>query len=215
VSRGFRRSRRGIRGRFDDQERALLAHLFVEVHEMLDDPQAADPDPLATLVGIGTATDLPGDPAVARLLPDAHREDPQASAEFRRYTEAGLRERKRAGLELARQTLGRDGTLVLDDDEAQAWVIALTDVRLVLASRMGLEVDEDHARLELLAAAELAHAEVLDSVDEQGDGPDDADDLGSTGPPTSGLAMMLAVYDFLTWLQESLVEALLDPLPRD
>jgi hypothetical protein len=215
VARGFRRSRRGIRARFDSQERDLLAHLFVEVHEMLDDGADADADPLATLVGIGTATDLPGDPAVARLLPDAHRDDPAAAAEFRRYTEGGLRQRKRAGLEVARRSLGREGALVLDDDEAQAWVVALTDVRLVLASRMGLEVDEDHARLELLAAAELAHAEVLDSVDEPADRQDGEAELGRAQSPTSGLAMMLAVYDFLTWLQESLVEALLAPLPSD
>jgi hypothetical protein len=200
VSRGFRRARRGIRARFDAQERALLAHLFVEVHEMLDDGVDAESDPLATLVGIGTATDLPRDPAVARLLPDAHRDDPDASAEFRRYTEAGLRQRKRAGLELARQTLGRDGTLVLDDAQAQAWVVALTDVRLVLASRMGLETDEDHARLELLAVGEL-----------EAQDPDD----DSAAAATAGLATMMAIYDFLTWLQETLVEALLQPLPAD
>jgi hypothetical protein len=208
VTRGFKRSRRGIRVRLDDGERGLLAHLFVEVHEMLDDELAADDDPLAALVGIGTAVDLPSDPAVARLLPDAHRDDPDASAEFRRYTEAGLRERKRTGLEVARRSLGRDGaTLVLDEDEAQAWVVALTDVRLVLASRMGLEVDEDHERLELQAAAEQAAVE-QEAGAQDGDG--DGDE-----PPVSGLAWVLAVYDFLTWLQGSLVDALLEPLPHD
>ncbi|WP_426566142.1 DUF2017 domain-containing protein [Angustibacter sp. McL0619] len=215
MSRGFRRSRRGIRARFDDQERALLAHLFVEVHEMLDDGPDGESDPLAMLVGIGTATDLPGDPAVARLLPDAHRDDPQASADFRRYTEAGLRQRKRDGLELARQTLGRDGNLVLDDAEAQAWVVALTDVRLVLASRMGLEVDDDHVRLELLAAAELAHEAAVAQRDAGGGSDDDGEADPSGGEATAGLSMLLAIYDFLTWLQESLVEALLEPLPRD
>jgi hypothetical protein len=189
VAKGFRRTRRGIRARLDDNERGLLAHLLVEVHELLDDDAGpGDDDPLAQLVGIGTAVEPPSDPALARLLPDAHRDDPEAAAEFRRYTESGLRERKRAGLEVARRTLGRDGALLLDDDEARAWVVALTDVRLVLASRMGLEVDEDHERLEALA-------------DEQ-----DSDEPG-------GLGFLLAVYDFLTWLQETLVEALLEPLP--
>jgi hypothetical protein len=190
VAKGFRRTRRGIRARLDDNERGLLAHLLVEVHELLDDGTGPgdDDDPLAALVGIGTAVEPPSDPALARLLPDAHRDDPDAAAEFRRYTEAGLRERKRAGLEVARRTLGRDGALLLDDDEARAWVVALTDVRLVIASRMGLEVDEDHARLEALA-------------EEQ-----DSDEPGSLG-------FLLAVYDFLTWLQETLVEALMEPLP--
>ena len=66
------------------------------------------------MVGIGTATVEPADPALARLLPSAHRDDDEVAAEFRRYTEQGLRARKRAGLELARQTLGRDGALELD-----------------------------------------------------------------------------------------------------
>jgi hypothetical protein len=200
VARGFRRTRRGIRGRLDEHERDLLAHLLVEVHELLDDGAGvADADPLAAMVGIGTAVDAPDDPALARLLPDAHRDDPEAAAEFRRYTEGGLRERKRAGLETARRTLGRAGPLVLADDEARAWVVALTDVRLVLASRMGLEVDEDHERLLLLAEAE---GEQLAQAHEEGG-----------EPPQGGVAFMLAVYDFLTWLQETLVEALLEVLP--
>jgi len=197
VARGFKRTRRGLRAKLDAHERGLLAHLFVEVHEMLDDGSDAETDPLAVLVGIGTAVDPPSDPALARLLPDAHRDDPEAAAEFRRYTETGLRQRKRAGLEVARRSLGRDGeTLLLDDPEAQAWVVALTDVRLVLASRMGLETDDDHDRLVALAEPS-------------------AEDAAATGGAAGGPEVMLAVYDFLTWLQETLVEALLAPLPSD
>jgi hypothetical protein len=196
VTRGFRRTRRGIRVRLDDHERALLAHLLVVVHDLLDDGTAADDtDPLAAMLGIGTAVDAPADPALARLLPDAHRDDPEAAAEFRRYTEVGLRERKRAGIELARRTLGREGALVLDEEEARAWVVALTDVRLVLASRMGLEVDEDHERLQALAVAEM-EAEADPEV-----------------PSERSVAVELAVYDVLTWLQETLVSALMEPLP--
>ncbi|GAB3593104.1 DUF2017 domain-containing protein [Angustibacter peucedani] len=200
MARGFKRARHGVRAKLDDHERALLAHLLVEVHEMLDDGPDVETDPLAVMVGIGTAVDPPSDPAVARLLPDAHRDDPDASAEFRRYTEAGLRARKREGLEVARRSLGRDGTLHLDDDEARAWVVALTDVRLVLASRLGLETDDDHERL--LAVAEAEAAELAEAEE---------------GEPSSvgGVAFMLEIYDFLTWLQETLVEALMAPLPTD
>ena len=205
MAHGFRRTRHGVRARLDDNERALVAHLLVEVHEMLDDESSGETDPLAALVGIGTAVDAPSDPAVARLLPDAYREDPDASAEFRRYTEVGLRQRKRDGLERTRRTLGRDGPVVLDDDEAQAWVVALTDVRLVLASRMGLETDDDHERLIALAEAE-AEAEAGGSG-EVGE--------SDESEPGSALGAMLMVYDFLTWLQETLVEALLEPLPTD
>ena len=60
---------------------------------------------------------------------------------------------------------------------------ALTDVRLVLGERMGLRTDED---VDVLEAA--------------------AQDLDPDDP----LAYALAVYDFLTWLQETLASAMLD-----
>lgn len=65
--------------------------------------------------------------------------------------------------------------------QAPAVLVALTDVRLVMGERLGLRTDEDGARLEELA-------EELE--------PDD---------PT---VFALSVYDFLTWLQESLTQAL-------
>lgn len=193
MGRGFVRSRRGIRVKFDAQEKALLTHLFVEVYELLAGDSVVESDPLAAMVAIGTSVEAPADPALARLLPDGHRDDPQASADFRRYTEIGLRDRKRAGLETARLTLGRDGTLVLDDAEARAWVVALTDVRLVLAERLGLRTDGDHDRL---------LGQVLGGADPTAGRPD---------PPVPALEVMLSLYDFLTWLQETLVRALAGP----
>ncbi len=189
MARGFTRGRRGVRARLDAHERDLLAHLFGEVHALLDDEGSAETDPLAVMVGIGTAVDLPDDPALARLLPDAFREDEAASGDFRRYTELGLRERKRANLAVARTSLRRDGGLVLTDDEARSWAVALTDVRLVLAERMGVRTEEDHDRL--VAQVEL---------DEREPTPD---------PTTEALGVLLGLYDVLTWLQETLVEALM------
>ena len=59
-----------------------------------------------------TATEAPDDPALARLLPDAYADDPEASGEFRRYTELGAaRRRKRRsaadGARDPRPTAGR------------------------------------------------------------------------------------------------------------
>ena len=195
MAGAFKRTRRGITAKLDDTERSLLAHLFVETYELLGTETSAGPaddDPLAALVGIGTAVDAPSDPALHRLLPDAHREDPEAAADFRRYTEHSLRERKRDNLEKARLSLGRDGALVLSDAEAQAWLVALTDVRLVLAERLEVRTDEDHERLvdEVFGAWEDSGAEEEPPVDDP-------------------RAPLLMVYDFLTWLQETLVEALL------
>lgn len=228
MARGFRRTRHGLRAKLDDQERSVLAHLFVDVYELLDDGAPADPDPLAAMIGIGTSVDLPDDPALARLLPDAHADDPAASSEFRRYTEQGLRERKRQCLETARLTLGRSGSLTLDDAEAQAWLVALTDVRLVLAERMGLRTEDDHAVLlrrlgipldeldvddvdEAVGAAEPAQPAPErepasdDGRDDDGRDEDELDDVGR-----AQLAAMLSLYDFLTWLQETLVQAVSD-----
>jgi hypothetical protein len=201
VARGFQRSRRGeIRARLDVHERGILSHLFTEVHDLLDaGGSSPDTDPLAAMVGIGTATEAPADPALARLLPDAHRDDADASADFRRYTEVGLRDRKRSGLETARRTLAREGALVLDDAEAQAWVVALTDVRLVLAERLGLRTDDDHDRL-------IAELQDLDAA---------AADDESASERAQNLDTMLALYDWLTWLQDGLVVALMAHLDAD
>ena len=106
---GFTRRRGGgVVLTLDEGEVQLLDHLLEQLVELLE-PEGPDAqtqlDPLAAMVGIGTATEAPDDPALARLLPDAYGEDVEASAEFRRYTELSLRERKQAQAALARQTL--------------------------------------------------------------------------------------------------------------
>ena len=207
MTRGFRRVRGEVRARLADGERRVLHDLFTEVHDLLEDPAPpSEDDPLAELVGIGTAVRPPDDPALARLLPDAHKDDPQASAEFRRYTESGLRARKRQGLELALRTLDRGAPVRLDDAQASAWLVALTDVRLVLAERIGLKTDDDHAILEQVVA-QLAEAAPPAGFG----GSPDADEGGIDAGER--LAMTLALYDFLAWLQETLVEAMAAKLP--
>ena len=197
--------------RLGDDERRVLHDVFTEVRDLLEDPAAPQEDPLAALVGIGTAVRPPDDPALARLLPDAHKDDPQASAEFRRYTESGLRSRKREGLGLVLRTLDRGPAVRLDDTEASAWLVALTDVRLVLAERIGLRTDEDHALLEEVVA-HLAVAEPESGSEfEPESGSDDASDGATAG---ERLTMTLALYDFLAWLQETLVEAMSATLPE-
>ena len=216
MARGFRRrgSGAGVRytAQLDALERATVAGLMEQVHDLLDPDPEPDPAPgsgagdpgdagedatFASIVaGLGmgvtvAAEDQVGvdpsaagrDPALERLLPTANREDDEAASEFRRLTETGLRQRKAAGLALAVSVLrGDDDKLRLDAAQARAFLTALTDVRLVLGERMGLRTDED---LDLLEAA--------------------ADDLDPDDP----LGYALAVYDFLTWLQETLAGAML------
>jgi hypothetical protein len=203
MARGFRRKGSGPRTRYvaqlDPLERATVAGLMDQVHELLD-PAAPAPeggDDFASIVaglGMGVTVaaedqadldpdDAERDPALDRLLPTANRQDDEVAAEFRRLTETGLRQRKAAALESSAELLRGDDKLRLDDGEAQAFLKALTDVRLVLGERMGLRTDDDVDVLE-------ASADALD--------PDDP------------LLYALAVYDFLTWLQETLASSMLD-----
>jgi hypothetical protein len=110
-----------------EQEAAkLLAVLAGQVAELIDDREEAEDDP-----------------ALTRLLPTAYLDDDAAAAEFRRFTES----------ELARLKLHNAGTVVesldgwpeieLDPAGVRAWLRALTDIRMVLASRLGIETDDD------------------------------------------------------------------------
>jgi uncharacterized protein DUF2017 len=207
MARGFRRrgSGSGVRyaARLDPLERATVAGLMDQVHDLLEPtpvPQTASrpgADDFSSIVaglamGVTVAAedqvDLDAsaaerDPALNRLLPTANRVDDEAAAEFRRLTEPGLRQRKAAGLALAAEALrGDDDKVRLDEADARAFLIALTDVRLVLGERMGLRTDDDVDVLETVAA-----------------------DLDDDDP----LRYALAVYDFLTWLQETLASAML------
>jgi hypothetical protein len=137
------------------------------------------PDPLAAMVGIGTATSTPRDPALARLFPDGYTDDDAASADFRRYTQVGLRDARRRRIATALATLeaGAHRRQVLDAEAAQAWLGVLNDLRLVLGER--LQVTEDlEGMLAVLAPEDPRRA-------------------------------ALGVYDWLGWVEETLVRALM------
>jgi hypothetical protein len=146
----FRAGRRGeVTVGLDPLETALLTDLLEQLLALLDQdaadgggeaPEASDP--LAAELGIGTATAPPADPALARLLPDAYRDDPESAADFRRYTEPELREAKRTAARTTLATLAEQGRRRrLTAEQAQAWLTALNDLRLTLGTR--LEVTED------------------------------------------------------------------------
>jgi hypothetical protein len=194
VAKAFQRKGDRFVARLDEVEREVVVGLLEQTHEFLAPvPREPTGDPFDDLVaGLprpgdsgDDAPQLPRDPALERLLPSAHRDDPELAAEFRRLTEHGLRERKAANLATAVSALrGADGDKVrLDQKQAQAMVVALTDVRLLLGDRLGLRTDED--------------AEALQ------------DRLEAASPEDPQLRLA-AYYDFLTWLQESLTQSLMD-----
>jgi hypothetical protein len=132
----------------------------------------------------------PDDPAILRLLPNAAPTDREVSDEFRRYTEPDLRTLKVARLRRIWSQLSEDGpTWEVAEDEAMDTAAALTDVRLVLASRLGVVTDE---------GAERLHVEVALAQR--------ADDGGVVGMTLERERVWLGMlYEALTWLQDSLV----------
>ncbi|MDQ1628539.1 MAG: hypothetical protein QOI54_2283 [Actinomycetota bacterium] len=145
VSSGFRRSRKGqVAMSLSPQEARVIRHVLGEMLELLGPSESPDQDPLAAAVDIGTTTVVPDDSALARLFPDGYTDDPDASADFRRYTEPGLREAKRSAARTALATLGEPGgKRVLTTEESEAWLRALNDTRLVLGERLGITEDWD------------------------------------------------------------------------
>lgn len=146
----FRRTRRGIETSPDEVESAMLGQCVDQLLELLGPEQAPDADPLAALVGLpGSDAGPPDDPALERLLPDAYPgDDPDASREFRRYTEGDLRAGKRADAAVVRATLPSDGgKVVLTRDQADAWLSCLNDLRLVLGTRLQVTQETDVAEL--------------------------------------------------------------------
>lgn len=180
MATGFHRSANGrFTARFDDVERGLLNNFMDQLIEFVAPEDELDPDadPLAAIVGLHPGTvESPDDPALARLFPAAYRDDDEASADFRRFTERSLRESKVAHARTVKDTLEKSGEkVVLAAHEAKSWMLALNDLRLALGTR--LNIQEDDTRFD----------EVEDDDDQ---------------------ASAFHIYDWLTYLQETLVRSL-------
>jgi Domain of unknown function (DUF2017) len=141
--------------RFTAQEATVLRDLTSQVAELVSGTAEGGEPPAGIFdvekdLGITDETDPPDDPVLARLLPDAYREDPQSAGEFRRYTERDLRDGKAAAARMILDTLPeRGGRVTLSDEQAQTWLRALNDIRLALGVRLEVteEVHEELARM--------------------------------------------------------------------
>ena len=158
---GFARHRRSGRviANFTGFEADLLRSLASQLVELLRN-EAAVPreglDPFEAMMDFSGPTSAPEDPVLARLFPVAYPADEEAAAEFRRFTEGTLRDGKARGastiidqLEDAGlpDELREDGLMIdveLDDETAESWLRSFTDLRLALATRLGVE-DGDEA----------------------------------------------------------------------
>ena len=158
---GFARHRRSGRiiATFTGFEADLLRSLAGQLVELLRNEAAAPTDttdPFEALMDFSGPTVEPEDPVLARLFPTAYLEDDEAAAEFRRFTEGGLRDGKAAASGLLIDTLEDAGLppelteegLVIDVEltraDAETWMRAFTDIRLALATRLGVEAGDEH-----------------------------------------------------------------------
>jgi hypothetical protein len=173
---GWRRRGGLLVAHLSEREAGLLRGMVGQVREMLEARVAALPrDELAELTGITAGpTTPPADRVLARLLPDFHREDATLSGGLRALHEPELLAVKDGVAAVVLETCpARGGRIRLTDEQAQAWLSALNDVRLALGTV--LEVTEDMP-----------------------------DELPADDPR----APHLVVYHWLTWVQESLIQAL-------
>lgn len=86
-----------------------------------------------------------------RLFPPAY-DDPELEREFRELVGDELVERRRTALDDVLASLeggrvrGRSWIVDLDDEQVQAWLGVLHDLRLVLAQVIGIETETDWSR---------------------------------------------------------------------
>lgn len=119
---------------------------------------------LASLVGqfadlLRDSVPEDGDPALARLVPTAYSDDEAAAREFRALTQSDLLDRRAADAAVVLASLQDAAQISEDPDDpalleqveipleassAQAWLRTLAAVRLVLATRLGVEDEDDH-----------------------------------------------------------------------
>ncbi len=157
---GFVRHRRSKRiiATLSGFEADLLRSLAAQLVELLRNEAAVprhDIDPFESLLDFSGPTTAPEDPVLARLFPTAYHDDEEAAAEFRRYTEAGLRDGKAAGAASIIDTLEEAGLptelteeglvidVEIDQATAETWLRTFTDLRLALATRLGVEADDE------------------------------------------------------------------------
>ena len=143
---------------FTGFEADLLRSLASQLVELLHSEVAAPvehEDPLAALFDFSGPTSAPEDPVLQRLFPTAYTGDDEAAAEFRRFTEGTLRDGKARGARALIDALEEAGLPVddvddavhvdveLDEGEAITWMKSFTDIRLALATRLGVEEGDE------------------------------------------------------------------------
>jgi hypothetical protein len=118
----------GVELHLSGPERQLLQSLLSQVRLLIRSELAGPLDESST---------------IRRLFPTAYAQDPDREEAYQAVSRDELVESKLAGVDLVEDTLDSEA---LDADQAQGWLRALNDVRLVLGTR--LDVSEDTAMVD-------------------------------------------------------------------
>jgi hypothetical protein len=139
---------------FETQEVALFIDLVQQIIGLLERVKDGEADVEPSVL--------------ARLFPDAYTDDPAAADEFRRFTLDDLIDRKvenargvLASFDAAQARRTADGEVRLvrlDREHAMYWLGTLTDLRLVLATSLGIATVSEEG------AVETPDAEYVESL---------------------------------------------------
>lgn len=212
MAHAFRRREGGILVcRLDGEEKAIIAQVAQETADLIRTDlgmssgdaaggairRAADSeDPLRRLEAEFALQEArePSDSAVKRLFPAAS-EDPDLAEEYRRLGQQQLAESKIEQLQRMIAVLDGsgpgDGEVSVDEEDAVVLLRALNDVRLVLADRLEIRRDGD---LDTVRMLQQIGEQVEDAPEPEGD--------------QAGSDVVIAVYELLSWLQESLLRVM-------
>ncbi|HVV09953.1 DUF2017 domain-containing protein [Amycolatopsis sp.] len=169
---------------FEQQEAAVLRGLVSQLEDMLRARGEETPqDELSELTGIRTGpSESPNDPVLSRLLPDYHRLDPDNPTREALDSAAALRSLHEPEL--------------LDAKVGVATVVMETLPRD--GGNVRLTLEQADAWLAALNDVRLALGTALDVTEDM------PDELPEDDPRSPHLG----VYHWLTWVQETLVEAM-------
>lgn len=182
--KGWRRKGERVTAVFDRQEAALVRGMVSQVLEMLEvRAEEAPQDDLAELTGIRTGpSTAPDDPILSRLLPDFHRLDDDAPSMEDQNSAAALRSLHEPEL--------------LDLKTGVAGVVL--DTCPPNGGEVRLSLEQAEAWLASLNDVRLALGTALDVTE----------DMPDHLPADDPREPHLNVYHWLTWVQESLVQAM-------
>jgi len=146
----FKRRGQAVEAHLDNTEITIVAQLIVEFAQLSRQiDQGTDDDIFGAVTGDNDTFAWRDDPALARLFPDAYRNDKAASTDFLRYTCAEQAAEKMRAATTVAEDLGDadDGWVTVPPGHIDDWLVTMTNLRLVLAARLGIEHDGDVERL--------------------------------------------------------------------